>query len=105
MSTPKPDTQSILLSVESPTPIPSHVERSVAILHLIDLDSSFGSFDSAIIKEKMLKVGQLIAMMTSSQKQESSKMELQPGTTNILMNEEPVVIEVQAVPTVSDLLA
>lgn len=71
----------------------------MAILHLMDLDDSRGSFDSTIIKEKLAEVSRAISVP------KSSEMELRPSTLDISSAVGPVSHVVQVEPTILDLLA
>lgn len=85
--------------------MPFYPEQTAAVSHLMELDDSCGSFDSTIIKEKMVEVSQAIVVTEPSQGQKSPEVELQPATTNVLMADDPIATEVQGVLTVFDLLA
>lgn len=67
----EPNTRTIPTSFELPTPMPCHTEQTVRVSHFMDLDDSRGSFNSTIIKEKMVEVGQAIAVKEPSQVQKS----------------------------------
>lgn len=71
----------------------------------MELDDSHEFIDSVVIKEKIAELTQAIATMDASPLQKSPEVEPRPNTTNVLMTNEPVATEAQAVSTISDLLA
>lgn len=62
----EPNTRMIPTSFELPTPMPCHTEQTVPVSHFMDLDDSRGSFNSTIIKEKMVEVDQAITVKEPS---------------------------------------
>lgn len=53
---PRSSIQQIPISAESSLLVHSHMEQAIPVSHLMDLDDSRGSFDLAIIKEKVAEV-------------------------------------------------